>query len=93
MDPRQPTLLCRRNLHSNDGDNLNTFISGPLATRMIQLNSGRGPTQSLAVRKAIAHAIAKQVCEGLVLIVQRAIGACGHMPSKGVPCVTAAITL
>ncbi|WP_300672238.1 nickel ABC transporter substrate-binding protein [Desulfoluna sp.] len=37
-----------------------TRMSQPLASRCIVLNSGRGPTRELAVRKAIQHAVNKE---------------------------------
>lgn len=36
-----------------------TGVSAPMATRAVALNSGRGPTQELAVRQAILHAVNK----------------------------------
>jgi hypothetical protein len=50
-----------RNLHTVDDDSLQTFISGPLSTRFIMLNAEKAPLGSLVVRKAIMHAIDKQV--------------------------------
>lgn len=53
-----------RSLHGKDGDNVNTYISGPLSTRLVLLNSAKPPLNSLAVRKAIMHAIDKEVRAG-----------------------------
>ncbi len=53
-----------RDLHRIDDDQLETYMSLPLNTRTIELNSARGPTASLAVRKAISHAINKKVRVG-----------------------------
>ncbi|KAG7671861.1 putative Nickel-binding periplasmic protein [Nannochloris sp. 'desiccata'] len=39
--------------------NLETFISPPLNTRLVVINSANGPTSSLSVRKAIVHGINK----------------------------------
>jgi nickel transport system substrate-binding protein len=44
---------------ARDVDELTVQLSPPLNTRLIVLNSARGPTQSLAVRKAIIHGINK----------------------------------
>lgn len=48
-------------LHLVDNDNLKTYVSQPLSTRSILLNSNKPPLNSLAVRKAVIHAIHKQV--------------------------------
>jgi nickel transport system substrate-binding protein len=53
-----------KELHGVDTDALLTFISPPLSTRVIMLNSARAPLSSLAVRKAIMHAVDKQVRGG-----------------------------
>lgn len=45
-----------------------TLISQPLATRAIALNSARGSTRELAVRRAIQHAVDKKaIVEGVFL--------------------------
>jgi nickel transport system substrate-binding protein len=38
-----------------------TGISGPLSTRVLAINSARGPTSELAVRQAIQHAVNKDL--------------------------------
>lgn len=38
-----------------------TGVSGPLSTRLLAVNSGRGPTRELAVRQAIQHAVNKDL--------------------------------
>lgn len=49
-----------------------TAISGPLGTRALCLNSGRGPTSELAVRQAIAHAVDKDaLVKGIFLGVEK----------------------
>ena len=53
-----------KELHGVDTDDLLTYISAPLSTRVIMLNSARAPLNSLAVRKAIMHAVDKQVGAG-----------------------------
>ena len=49
-----------------DDDHLETFVSQPLATRTIMFNTRRAPTDSLGVRKAIAHAVDKLVGGGSI---------------------------
>lgn len=45
-----------------------TLISQPLATRTLALNSARGATRELAVRRAIQHAVDKTaLCRGIFL--------------------------
>eukprot|EP00877_Chromochloris_zofingiensis_P012495 jgi/Chrzof1/749/Cz01g27080.t1 len=58
LDTLRPTFF--KELHQVDDDDLETYISGPMSTRLIQLNSGSGVTSSLAVRRAILHAVNKQ---------------------------------
>ncbi|BAH74695.1 nickel ABC transporter substrate-binding protein [Solidesulfovibrio magneticus] len=49
-----------------------TGISGPLGTRALCLNSGRGPTRDLAVRQAVAHAVDKAaLVKGVFLDVEK----------------------
>lgn len=50
-----------RDLHKVDDDNLSTYISGPISTRAVLLNSAKPPLNSLAVRRALMHAVNKQV--------------------------------
>lgn len=38
-----------------------TGVSGPLSSRLLAVNSGRGPTSELAVRRAIQHAVDKDL--------------------------------
>jgi nickel transport system substrate-binding protein len=59
MDTLGPRQFA--DLHLADDDNLKTYISQPLSTRTILLNSNKPPLNSLAVRKAIIHSIHKQV--------------------------------
>lgn len=40
---------------------LETGISGPLSSRLLAVNSSRGPTSELAVRRAIQHAVDKDL--------------------------------
>ena len=46
-----------------DSDNWATLVSGPLSTRVLRFNSGSELLSSLAVRKALLHAVNKQVNE------------------------------
>ncbi|MHC1712488.1 MAG: nickel ABC transporter substrate-binding protein [Solidesulfovibrio sp.] len=49
-----------------------TAVSGPLGTRALCLNSGRGPTSELAVRQAVAHAVDKNaLVTGVFLDVEK----------------------
>lgn len=49
-----------------------TGVSGPLSTRLLALNSGRGPTSEPAVRQAIQHAVDKDLLvEALFLGVEQ----------------------
>lgn len=50
-----------KDLHLQDEDNLKTYISQPLSTRAVIVNSNKPPLDLLAVRKAIMHAMDKQV--------------------------------
>lgn len=43
-----------------DSGKYETRVSKPLATRALAVNSNRGPTRELAVRKAIQHAVNKE---------------------------------
>ena len=55
-----------------DTPQLQTGVSQPLATRTLALNSGRFPTDDLAVRKAILHGVNKQaIIEHIFLGVER----------------------
>jgi nickel transport system substrate-binding protein len=59
------------NLLADDKANT-TAISGPLGTRTLCLNSGRGPTRELAVRQAVAHAVDKDaLVKGVFLGVEK----------------------
>ncbi|GFK92639.1 Nickel-binding periplasmic protein [Fundidesulfovibrio magnetotacticus] len=47
-------------------------VSGPLGTRALCLNSGRGPTAELAVRQAVSHAVDKEaLVKGVFLGVEQ----------------------
>lgn len=46
---------------------INASLSKPMETRLIALNSNRGPTQDIAVRRAINHAIDKDMLIAAVL--------------------------
>jgi len=45
-----------------------TLVSPPLATRLLAVNSNRGPTRELAVRRAIQHAVDKAAISGGIFL-------------------------